>query len=98
VPQVYGAGLAVPAVALVHAPVALLPVPYPEATFLLAKRAALAFNTLIDRVSRDDDYLRQVLEPAARFDDFTVSVCRLMEFRRRRARSLPLALLLRRTG
>ena len=52
--QVYGAGLADLPVALVPAPMALLPVPYPEAAFSLAKSAATAFNSLVDRVSRDE--------------------------------------------
>lgn len=30
------------------------------------------FNTLIDRVAQDDEYLRQTLAPAARYDEFTV--------------------------
>ena len=30
------------------------------------------FNTLIDRVAQDDEYLRRTLAPAARYDDFTV--------------------------
>ena len=71
--QVYGAGLPDMPAALVHAPVSLLPVAYPEPTFLLAKRAATAFNSMIDAVSRDGEYLQRVLQPAARYDDFTVS-------------------------
>lgn len=33
------------------------------------------FNTLIDRVAQDDEYLRRTLAPAARYDDFTVCHC-----------------------
>jgi glutathione synthetase len=76
---VYGAGQADLPVALVHAPVALLPVTYPRETFLLAKRAAIAFNTMIDAVSRDGDYLRNVLEPAARHDEFTARLLQVHE-------------------
>jgi len=49
---------------------------------MLAKRAAIAFNSMIDAVSRDDEYIRRVLEPAARFDDFTVryKICHLPLF------------------
>ena len=31
------------------------------------------FNTLIDRVSQDEEYLQTTLRPAAEYDDFTVS-------------------------
>lgn len=76
---VYGAGLADLPVALVPAPVSLLPVAYPRETFLLAKRAATAFNSMIDAVSRDEDYLRRVLEPAARHDDFTARLLQVFD-------------------
>ncbi|KAL4424506.1 hypothetical protein ABPG77_006815 [Micractinium sp. CCAP 211/92] len=66
-----GAGLADPACATVHAPVALLPVPYPRETFLRAKAAALAFNAMVDAVARDEEYLSTVLAAAAQEDPFT---------------------------
>jgi len=80
--QVCGAGLPDIPVALVPAPISLLPVTYPRDTFMQAKRAAIAFNSMIDAVSRDDEYIRRVLEPAARFDDFTVryKICHLPLF------------------
>ena len=71
--QLVGAGLAEPACATVHAPLALLPVPYPRETFMRAKAAALAFNTMVDRVSQDEQYLQSVLAAAAQEDAFTVS-------------------------
>lgn len=71
--QLVGAGLADPACATVHAPLALLPVPYPRETFLRAKAAALAFNAMIDAVARDEEYLTSVLAAAAQEDPFTVS-------------------------
>ena len=74
---VYGAGLPDIPVALVPAPVSLLPVTYPRETFLLAKRAALAFNSMVDAVSRDEEHLRHVLEPAARHDDFTARLLQI---------------------
>jgi len=76
---VYGAGLSDLPVGLIPAPVSLLPVTYPRETFLLAKRAAIAFNTMIDAVSKDDDYLRNVLEPAARHDEFTARLLKVHE-------------------
>lgn len=71
--QLVGAGLTEPSCATVHAPLALLPVPYPRETFLKAKEAALAFNTMIDKVSQDEQYLQTVLAAAAQEDEFTVS-------------------------
>jgi hypothetical protein len=70
--QVYGAGLADPEVAVVHAPLALLPARYPRGAFLAAKAAATTFNSLVDAVAGDDAYLAATLEPAARHDAFTV--------------------------
>lgn len=77
--QVYGAGIPDIPSAIVHAPFSLLPVAYPRPTFLKAKHAALAFNTTIDAVSRDDDYLRRVLAPASRYDEFTARLLRVHE-------------------
>lgn len=51
---------------------AVMPTPFPRASFTKAKRAAIVFNTLIDRVSRDDSYLQKTLALAAEYDDFTV--------------------------
>jgi hypothetical protein len=60
------------AVALVHAPLTVRPTPFPRASFEKAKRAATVFNTLIDRVSRDAEYLQNTLALAADHDEFTV--------------------------
>ena len=59
--------------AAVHAPISVLPVPFPRDSFEKAKKAMQIFNTLIDRVSRDGAYLRSTLRAAAEYDDFTVS-------------------------
>ena len=37
-----------------------------------ARAAATAFNTLMDRVAADADYLEATLAAAAEYDDFTV--------------------------
>ena len=71
--QVVGAGLETPAAATLHAPMALLPMPYPLATFQRAKAAACVFNSMIDRVAADGPYLEAVLASAAAHDEFTVS-------------------------
>lgn len=70
--QLVGLGIEDPACAAVHAPLALLPVPYPRATFEQAKQAALAFNAMIDAVAQDEAYLQEVLAAAAQEDEFTV--------------------------
>ena len=59
--------------ALVHAPLAVVPVPFPRRSFEQAYAAAPVFNALVDAVARDGAYLRATLRPAAEFDDFTVS-------------------------
>ena len=72
--QVVGLGREdVPSVGIVHAPLAVMPMPFPRASFMKAKRAATVFNKLIDRVSLDAQYLQSTLAAAAQFDDFTVS-------------------------
>ncbi len=58
--------------ALVHAPLAVIPVPFPRGSFEKARGAMTVFNALIDRVAADGAYLRRTLRPAAEFDDFTV--------------------------
>lgn len=40
-----------------------------------AKAAALAFNTMVDRVAADEEYLQGVLAAAAQEDEFTVGAC-----------------------
>ena len=71
--QVYGAGRSELPAALVHAPLAVFPVAYPRASYEKAQAAMPVFNLLIDRISRDGEYLQETLAPAAEFDDFTVS-------------------------
>ena len=72
--QVYGAGRADLPAAIVHAPLAVFPVVYPKASYEKAQDAMPIFNLLIDRISRDGNYLQKTLGPAAEFDDFTVSI------------------------
>ena len=68
-----GAGDPDKPLAVVHAPLTVLPTPFPEKSFWKAVGSMTAFNTLIDNVSRDDEYLQTTLRPAAEYDDFTVS-------------------------
>ena len=75
--QLVGAGDESRPRAAVHAPLSVLPVPFPRASFEKAKAAMRIFNRLIDRVSRDGAYLKATLQAASEFDDFTVgaSLC-----------------------
>ncbi len=61
--------------ALTHAPISVVPVPFPRDSFEKARAAMQVFNKLIDRVSRDGEYLQRTLQPAAEFDDFTAWSC-----------------------
>jgi hypothetical protein len=70
--QVVGLGNADVPSAVVHAPLAITPVPFPRTAFLRAKEVMELMNTLADNVSRDSEYLVATLSPAARYDDFTV--------------------------
>ena len=78
--QVYGASREDNQALLVHAPFALTPVPFPEASFMEAKQLATAFNAMIDRVSRDGEYLVTVLEEACKYDEFTVRRCKYVDW------------------
>lgn len=68
-----GAGVADKPLAIIHAPLTVLPTQFPRGSFEKAKAAMQLFNTLIDRVSQDEEYLQTTLRPAAEYDDFTVS-------------------------
>ena len=67
-----GAGPGAPEAAVVHAPLAVLPAPFPAASFAKACAAAPVFNALIAAVAADSEYLQATLAPAAEYDDFTV--------------------------
>ena len=51
----------VPGVGLVHAPLALLPTPFPEKQWREANELAPIFNELVDRVSLDATFLQESL-------------------------------------
>ena len=59
--------------ATMHAPLTILPAPFPRNSFEKAKSAMEVFNDLIDRVAQDDQYLQDTLRSAGEYDDFTVS-------------------------
>uniref|UniRef100_A0AAY4EDE5 Glutathione synthetase n=1 Tax=Denticeps clupeoides TaxID=299321 RepID=A0AAY4EDE5_9TELE len=54
-----------------HAPFALFPSPVPKSLFLQALAAQPLFNRLVDRISRDPEFLENVLASTIKVDDFT---------------------------
>lgn len=68
-----------PEAAIIHAPLALTPVPYPRARFELAQKVMPLFNSLVDAVAADEPYLRRVLGAAAQHDAFTARLLALLD-------------------
>ncbi|MCD7472416.1 Glutathione synthetase [Datura stramonium] len=60
-----------PGVGMVHAPVALLPMSFPESHWKQACEVAPIFNELVDRVSQDGEFLQQSLSRTKKVDPFT---------------------------
>ena len=54
-----------------HAPMSLLPTPFPREVFELALRVSPSFAALCDAVSRDDEFLRTTLAGVIKTDEFT---------------------------
>ncbi|TMX00238.1 hypothetical protein EJD97_001155 [Solanum chilense] len=61
----------VPGVDTVHAPVALIPMSFPEIHWKQACEVAPIFNELVDRVSQDGEFLQQSLSRTRKADPFT---------------------------
>ncbi|CAL0302278.1 unnamed protein product [Lupinus luteus] len=61
----------VPGVGLVHAPISLLPTPFPESHWRQASELAPIFNELVDRVSLDGKFLQESLSRTKKVDKFT---------------------------
>ncbi|KAL6139281.1 hypothetical protein ACLB2K_064558 [Fragaria x ananassa] len=61
----------VPGVGMVHAPLALLPMPFPESQLKQAYDLAPIFNELVDRVSLDAKFLQDSLSRTKKADPFT---------------------------
>lgn len=72
-----GAGADAHPCAVMHAPLSVLPMAFPAASFAKALAVAPAFNTLIAAVASDFEYLQRTLAPAAEFDDFTACLLKL---------------------
>jgi glutathione synthase len=65
--------------AFTHAPIALLPTPFPRDVFDLALRVSPLFAALSDTVSRDHEFLRDTLAGVILTDDFTARIWRIYE-------------------
>ncbi|KAI3470655.1 hypothetical protein Pfo_027318 [Paulownia fortunei] len=61
----------VPGVGLIHAPISLLPMPFPESHWKQACEVAPIFNELVDRVSLDTKFLQESLSRTKKVDAFT---------------------------
>ncbi|GKV08927.1 hypothetical protein SLEP1_g20497 [Rubroshorea leprosula] len=61
----------VPGVGMVHAPLALLPMSFPESYWKQACELAPIFNELVDRVSLDGKFLQESLARTKKVDAFT---------------------------
>ena len=57
--------------ALVHAPVALFPSPFPKDQFETAYRLQPLFNQLVESVASSSDFLLETLEEVGEMDEFT---------------------------
>ena len=80
-----------PQCAVTHAPLTVLPTPFPADSFAKAKRAMTMLNTVMDNVSRDTEYLQQTLKAAAVHDDFTVQFLLILQAVANTSRSLNMA-------
>ncbi|VVB15268.1 unnamed protein product [Arabis nemorensis] len=61
----------VPGVGMMHAPIALLPTPFPEIYWKQACDVAPIFNELVDRVSLDGKFIQDSLSRTKKVDIFT---------------------------
>ncbi|CAA0829277.1 Glutathione synthetase- chloroplastic [Striga hermonthica] len=61
----------IPGVGLIHAPISLLPTPFPESHWKQACEVAPIFNELVDRVSLDSEFLQESLSRTKKVDAFT---------------------------
>lgn len=62
-----------------HAPCSLLPYPFPSSLFWQANSLAKPFNTLVDRVARDTEWLCTTVRSVVGHDEFTRRLLELCE-------------------
>ncbi|XP_044066274.1 glutathione synthetase isoform X3 [Siniperca chuatsi] len=60
-----------------YAPFTLFPTPVPKAVFLQALAVQTPYNTLVDKISQDPDFLQEALASTIAVDDFTARLFRI---------------------
>lgn len=60
-----------------YAPITLFPTPVPKAVFLQALAVQTHYNTLVDKISQDPDFLQEALASTIEVDDFTARLFRI---------------------
>ncbi|XP_054465830.1 glutathione synthetase [Anoplopoma fimbria] len=60
-----------------YAPFTLFPTPVPKAVFLQALAVQTHYNTLVDKISQDPDFLQEALTSTIEVDDFTARLFRI---------------------
>lgn len=60
-----------------YAPFTLFPTPVPKAVFLQALAVQTHYNTLVDKISQDPDFLQEALASTITVDDFTARLFRI---------------------
>lgn len=60
-----------------YAPFTLFPTPVPKAVFLQALAVQTHYNTLVDKISQDIDFLQEALASTIAVDDFTARLFRI---------------------
>ncbi|XP_042265730.1 glutathione synthetase isoform X1 [Thunnus maccoyii] len=60
-----------------YAPFTLFPTPVPKAVFLQALALQTHYNTLVDKISQDPDFLQEALASTIAVDDFTARLFRI---------------------
>ncbi|XP_037336435.1 glutathione synthetase [Pungitius pungitius] len=77
-----------------YAPFTLFPTPVPKGVFLQALAVQTHYNTLVDRISQDSDFLQDALARTIEVDDFTARLFRIHQqiLKEGRAQSIVLGL------
>lgn len=60
-----------------YAPFTLFPSPVPRAVFLQALAVQTHFNTMVDKISQDTDFLKEALASTVEVDDFTARLFKI---------------------
>jgi glutathione synthase len=61
----------------IHAPFALFPSPFPKSGYQFANEIQPLFNSLVDRVARDHEFLVSVMEGLSKADEFTSRIYKI---------------------